>query len=84
MLNNSVTTGETPYGPTSINSSTFSVSLFNTHNAGLLYEYHFTGAAVGKSPIGVHKVDSDTIYRIGSQSKLLTVYAMLIKFGDRC
>jgi CubicO group peptidase (beta-lactamase class C family) len=62
--------------------TTFSIGMFSTSDDGLLWEYHHTGPSVANSSYGTNKVDADSIYRIGSISKLLTVYLFLLCEGD--
>lgn len=65
------------------NETTFSIGVFSTTDDGLLFEYHHSDESVANSKIGAKKVDSDSIYRIASISKLLTIYLWLIRDGDR-
>ncbi|KAI1195320.1 beta-lactamase/transpeptidase-like protein [Nemania serpens] len=65
---------------------TFSLGLFSIHDpeaAGQL-QYHHTGPDVRNSSIGVNKVDGNSIYRVASMSKLMTVYSglLLLKTSD--
>ncbi|KAF2731271.1 beta-lactamase/transpeptidase-like protein, partial [Polyplosphaeria fusca] len=46
-----------------------------------LYEYYRSGSIL--SPAGVQKVDGDSVMRIGSISKLITVYMVLAELGDK-
>ncbi|KAI1076799.1 beta-lactamase/transpeptidase-like protein [Whalleya microplaca] len=60
---------------------TFSLGMFSTHDseaAGHL-QYHYTSPDIANSSQGVNKVDGDSIYRIASLSKLITVLAGLIE-----
>jgi CubicO group peptidase (beta-lactamase class C family) len=62
----------------------FSVGVFSTSdNDKLLYQYHHTTPAIKNSKQGARTVDSNSIFRIGSISKLLTMYLWLINDGDR-
>lgn len=65
------------------NETTFSLGMFSTTDDGLLYEYHHTDPTVANSTAGTQKVDANSIYRIASITKILTVYLWLIKDGDR-
>lgn len=56
---------------------------FSTNEEGLLYQFHNTDALVANNKYGTQKIDADSIYRIGSISKLFTMYMMLIADGDR-
>jgi hypothetical protein len=67
--------------PIPFNTTTFSIGMFSTFEDGLLHEYHYTAPDVIKSSQGVHKVDSDSIYRLASITKLLTAYVFLIREG---
>lgn len=63
---------------------TFSVGLFSTldPNAKDL-QFHHTASEVAKSPVGVKKVDGNSIYKVASVSKLFTVLAGLIELKPR-
>ncbi|KAJ3561764.1 hypothetical protein NPX13_g8818 [Xylaria arbuscula] len=69
---------DTPY-----NETTFSIGMFSTTDDELLYEFHHTDPAVETSGLGANKADADSIYRIASITKILTVYQWLIEDGDR-
>jgi len=63
------------------NQTSFSVGIFSADNSPPLFEYYFSSPALATSN-GTKKVDANSIYRIGSISKLLTVYTLLIEDGD--
>ncbi|KAJ5232832.1 hypothetical protein N7468_005788 [Penicillium chermesinum] len=63
--------------------TSFSVSVFSASDPALLYERHHTSETVAKASFGINEINGDSIYRIGSISKLLTVYTFLIQAGDR-
>lgn len=65
------------------NGTTFSIGMFSTSDDGLLYQFHHTDPSVANSSSGTNEVDANSVYRIGSISKILTVYQWLIKDGDR-
>lgn len=65
------------------NEFSFSVGMFSTTDDGLIYQYHHTSPGVKNSPFGTNEIDADSIYRVGSISKLLTAYLFLINEGDR-
>ncbi|KAF2962875.1 hypothetical protein GQX73_g10698 [Xylaria multiplex] len=59
---------------------TFSLGLFSVHDpkaAGSL-QYHHTGPDIKNSSFGVNKVDGNSIYRVASMTKVVTVYAGLL------
>ncbi|KAK4224645.1 beta-lactamase-like protein sdnR [Podospora fimiseda] len=57
--------------------STFSIAVFSIDSDDLIYEFHQTGADQNIT------VNSDSLYRIGSISKLITVYTILSKLSDK-
>lgn len=65
------------------NETTFSIGMFSGNDHELLRQYHHTDPTVANSTIGTTKVDSNSIYRIGSISKILTLYMWLINDGDK-
>ncbi|KAI0867782.1 beta-lactamase/transpeptidase-like protein [Hypoxylon argillaceum] len=65
------------------NETTFSIGMFSTTDDELLYEFHHTDPSVATSQIGANEVDADSIYRIASITKILTLYQWLIADGDR-
>ncbi|KAI3332825.1 beta-lactamase/transpeptidase-like protein [Ustulina deusta] len=65
---------------------TFSLGLFSVHDpraAGSL-QYHHTGPDIKNSSFGVNKVDGNSIYRVASMTKVISVYAglLLLDPGD--
>ncbi len=81
-MDQSLSDGSTLLG-TSIpfNTTTFSVGMFSTFEEGLLHEYHYTAPDVAHSSQGLHQVDSNSVYRLASITKLLTAYVFLIREG---
>ncbi|GAP92113.1 hypothetical protein SAMD00023353_6600160 [Rosellinia necatrix] len=59
---------------------TFSLGLFSVHdpNAAGSLQYHHTGPDIRNSSLGVKKVDGNSIYRVASMTKVMTVYAGLL------
>ncbi|KAE9374293.1 beta-lactamase/transpeptidase-like protein [Stipitochalara longipes BDJ] len=64
-----------------VNGSSFSVEIFSTHDPASLFNFHYSSYTLNSS-VGVKTVDSDSLYRIGSISKLFTIYLLLIEAGD--
>ncbi|KAJ5512084.1 hypothetical protein N7463_001636 [Penicillium fimorum] len=63
---------------------TFSAGLFSTLDPKAKdLQIHHTAKEVANSPIGVRKVDGNSIYKIASVSKLFTVLAGLIELKPR-
>lgn len=74
--------GTTPFGQINGTTTSFSVNLFSTHEDTPILTYHHDAPLLANPSIGVSNVDSNTIYRIGSISKLLSVYIYLVSVGD--
>ena len=72
----------TGYGSLDFKGTSFSVQLFSLHEQDPFRQFHYTAPAVANSTIGTKTVDQNTIYRIGSATKLLTVWMFLIEAGD--
>ncbi|KAE8378493.1 beta-lactamase/transpeptidase-like protein [Aspergillus bertholletiae] len=64
------------------NSISFSLQVFGARNDQPLLEYYHTAPPIQNSTVGVREVDADTVFRIGSVSKLWTVLMLLIEKGD--
>jgi CubicO group peptidase (beta-lactamase class C family) len=60
--------------------TSFSISVFSASDNKTLYEQHFNAPGLNGS-LTAGKLDDRTVYRVGSISKLFTVYAILIKNG---
>ena len=57
--------------------------MFSISENDLIYQRHYTDPCVNNSEAGTQKVNADSIYRLGSISKLLAVYLWLIREGDQ-
>jgi len=77
-----LSTGNSSYGPFDSANNTFSVNVFSTSSDAPLYEYHYTAPLFSNGSVGTKTVDGDTVFRIGSISKLFTVFTLLIEKGD--
>ena len=64
----------------SYNSSTtsFSINFYSIHESAPLFEYHHTADVLSNTTNGTRSVTGDTVYRIGSVSKVFTVLALLL------
>ena len=61
---------------------TFSAGMFSIHDpAASQLQYHHISEDAKASP-GTHTLDGDSIYRLASVSKLITVFASLLAFDD--
>ncbi|KAF8862796.1 hypothetical protein BDZ45DRAFT_670938 [Acephala macrosclerotiorum] len=81
-ISSAISTGNTTYGLLDTTSTSFSIDIFFQHEPESLFTYHYNAPGLINSTDGVKEIDSDSFYRIGSISKLLTVYIFLITVGD--
>ncbi|KAI1340027.1 beta-lactamase/transpeptidase-like protein [Xylariaceae sp. FL0016] len=60
---------------------TFSIGAFSINDPAVAgcFQYHHASPDVVNSTLGVNKVDGDSIYRIASLTKVVTVYAGLLQ-----
>ncbi|KAL5344873.1 hypothetical protein ACLOAV_010270 [Pseudogymnoascus australis] len=77
-----ISTGVTSYGDMDASATSFSLEIYSLHEEEPLFTYHYDAPGLANSTDGVKKIDSDSIYRLGSISKLLTVYTFLAAVGD--
>ncbi|KAJ5462607.1 hypothetical protein N7475_007551 [Penicillium sp. IBT 31633x] len=82
QLNNNHANDTSPLS--ALRNLTFSAGLFSTLDpkANNL-QFHHSSSEVANSPIGVKKVDGNSIYKVASVSKLFTVLAGLIELKPR-
>lgn len=69
-------------GAVSKNTSTFSIDVFSTATNESVYSYHHI-APDNNATLPAGRVDDESIYRIGSVTKLYTAYAILAAAGIR-
>lgn len=67
-------------GAISKNTTTFSIDVFSTTTNESVYSYHHI-APENNATLPAGRVDDESIYRIGSVSKLYTAYAILAAAG---
>lgn len=68
---------------TGIDQFSYSIQVFSTNpGAPILWERHHTAKSLPADTAGVKEVNGDTVYRLGSVSKVFTVLAFLAEAGD--
>jgi hypothetical protein len=82
LIRRTVQTSSSSFGLVNSSSTTFSINIFSAHESKPLFEYHHTAPALTNSSSGTKSVDGDTVYRIGSITKIVTVLAFLMEAGD--
>jgi hypothetical protein len=76
-LDHAFASGNTTHGTISPN-STYSVQVFSATTKEPLLDCHQRGSDL----LGNRTVDGDSVYRIASTSKLITVYLLLLQAGE--
>ncbi|KAH8658115.1 beta-lactamase/transpeptidase-like protein [Xylariales sp. PMI_506] len=75
-----VSSGKTAWGKIDSSNSSFSLGVFTTSSNDLLFEYHNEGSNLDGT-LSADSLTNQTVYRVGSVTKLLTVYTILITLG---
>jgi hypothetical protein len=65
-----------------VNTTAYSLVFFSAEEEAPLFEWHYTPSSYENHVNGVTKIDSDSIYRIASISKLVHIYMALSEIGD--
>lgn len=73
--------GTSAFGNFTPNATSVSVSLKSTGQEDSVFDFQFTGAGLNATAGSTSEVSSDSVFRIGSISKLITVYALLLNNG---
>lgn len=72
-------------GPSGLKKLTFSLGMFSVHDqsaAGCL-QFHHTSAEVANSTTGLTKVDGNSIYRVASITKVITIFAGMLELHTK-
>jgi CubicO group peptidase (beta-lactamase class C family) len=70
------------------NTTSYSIEVFSTSkDEPIIFSWHHTAASLAAAAgtngsWGVSKTDGDTVYRLGSLTKVFTVYTWLVEDGD--
>jgi hypothetical protein len=82
LVKDALNTGTSAHGAFDANSTAFSFEFFSITDEDPIYQYHYSPPVLADVPFGVKTVDRNSIYRIGSVTKLISVYTFLILDGD--
>ncbi|KAI7978417.1 hypothetical protein EIK77_001941 [Talaromyces pinophilus] len=82
-LMNTIQHGNSSFGSFSANSSAISITALSTEDDGNspFFDFHFSSPFLNQSAGSTGTVDNTSMYRIGSISKIFTVYTMLVNYG---
>lgn len=82
-LNNAVRTGKSTFGSFNSSTTSFSLTAISQLDSTPIIDFHHTSGSLNVSAGSTSKITSSTVYRIGSVSKLFTVYALLLNNGTK-
>ncbi|PVH91188.1 beta-lactamase/transpeptidase-like protein [Periconia macrospinosa] len=79
ILNNGLSTGNSSHGAVDT-SSAYAVQIFSLSSPDPLFSYYHDSTVL--SPSGAQNIDGESVFRIGSVSKLVSIYMLLREIGD--
>ncbi|KAL6910108.1 beta-lactamase/transpeptidase-like protein [Trichoderma evansii] len=80
-LNNAIRTGKSTFGSFNSSTTSFSLTAISQLDSTPIIDFHYTSSSLNVSAGSTSKITKDTVYRIGSVSKVFTVYALLLNNG---
>lgn len=78
-LDNAINGNQSTYGDFRPDTNSFSISVVSANDEDTFFQYHHTAKYLDQHSGGTEKVTADTVFRIGSISKLFTVFALLVQ-----
>jgi CubicO group peptidase (beta-lactamase class C family) len=86
-LDELVSTSNSSYGTINSNTTSFSIGLFTSNDPlnsahPFFYEYHYTAPPLSKAKLGTSKLDSESVFRLGTVTQVFTVWVFLIEAGE--
>lgn len=81
-IDQSLRPGGSNQGSLDPNATSFMIDIYSWYEEEPLFTYGFSAPDLADNEDGVSNVTENTIFRIGSMSKLLSVYNFLIHAGD--
>ena len=82
LLKKALTTGKTPWNTFTPKGTSVSVQMWSAFDDEPFFTYDFTGDNLNTTAGSVTHVDHNTLFRIGSVSKLFTTYALLLNSSE--
>ncbi|KAK5631034.1 hypothetical protein RRF57_006749 [Xylaria bambusicola] len=82
-LNQVLQSGHSSFGDFEANTSSVSITMVSTQNDedAPFFDFHYTSPLLNQSAGSTSHITKNSIYRIGSISKLLTTYTLLVGYG---
>lgn len=82
-LQNALNTGLSKFGNISAKANSLSATVVSAQDQAPLLDFHYTAANLNVSGGSTKRVTGDSVFRIGSISKLFTVYTLLLNGGEK-
>lgn len=82
-LREAIYTGTSRFGSFDSSTTSFSLTAVSQLDSSPIIDFHHTSGSLNVSAGSTSKVTGDSVYRIGSISKLFTVYALLLNNGTK-
>ena len=82
IFDKAISSGNSSFGPFDGLNTSFSLEIFSTHDQVPIFVKHHNSALLATSQHGTKNIDSNTTYRVGSLTKLISVYTFLINARD--
>lgn len=82
LLQEAISSENSIYGPFDSTNTSYSLEIFSTYETDPLFVQSYAAPAVSSYEYGSTSIDSNTIYRVGSLTKVFTVYTFLLEAGD--
>jgi hypothetical protein len=82
QLGNNLQSGVSSFGNFTPNATSVSITIISTSERVPLIDFHFSSPLLENGTEGTSKIDSSSVYRIGSIYKLLTVYGLLLNGAE--
>jgi len=84
LLDEAFVNGTTSWGSFNVVNTSVSIGVFSAQTEGFLSEYHHAGSGpLIQDGLTGGKLNVNTLYRIGSIGKFLTVYTFMVKLGSK-
>ncbi|CAG8954420.1 hypothetical protein HYFRA_00006047, partial [Hymenoscyphus fraxineus] len=81
ILDQTIKTGNSSAGPFESTNTSFALEIWTAGDFNPLFSRYYSAPSLNQAKQGVKVVNADTVFRVGSVTKLLTVYTWLIKAG---
>ncbi|KAH0596669.1 hypothetical protein MHUMG1_05787 [Metarhizium humberi] len=82
-LQNALDTGLSKFGNITAKANSLSATMISAQDSQPFLDFHYSAANLNVSGGSTNRVTGNSVYRIGSVSKLFTVYSLLLNGGEK-